>query len=335
MSEHKSYSMNEKLFYNTVQCQTFSPDGQYLAAGNIYGAVSIYELSKALGPYQDHETDPRGPNYRFTAYPDQQVHSIVATDKFLITGTVGEISGWDWNTVISNKVSKIKVSWSIQIPTVKDSYERPDVNYMVLSKEDNLLHAGCGDNKIYTFSLEDGKLLRTLEGHEDFIHALSLLGNQLASASEDGSVRLWDLRQKETLNIVKPFLAEKVARPRLGKWIGTVDFTEDWLLCGGGPKLALWHMRTMEAATIFELPDQGIHSGTIYEERVIVGGAMPSVQHLNYQGEILAEVLTSSNTIYSIVYQDNPPKLLSMAGSSNNIDICTNFSYREMTLKFA
>lgn len=91
----------------------------------------------------------------------------------------------------------------------------------------------------------------------------------------------------------------------------------------------------MEAATVFELPDQGIHVGTIYEERVIAGGAMSNVHHLNYQGETLAEVPTSSNTIYSIVYQENPQKLLCMAGSSNNIDICTNFSYREMVLKFA
>lgn len=76
-------------------------------------------LSKALGPYRGDESDPRGPNYRFTAHPQQQVHSIAATDKFLITGTVGEICGWDWRVACSNKVSKIKVSWTIQIPTIK------------------------------------------------------------------------------------------------------------------------------------------------------------------------------------------------------------------------
>ncbi|XP_046750767.1 THO complex subunit 6 [Diprion similis] len=335
MFEQQSCGMKEKSFYNTVQCQSFSSDGNYLLAGNIYGDVSVYELSKVLGPYHGDDCDPRGPNYQFNAYTQQQVHSITATDKFLITGTVGEISGWDWKVVTSNKVSKIKVSWTIQIPTVKDSYVKPDVNYMLISHEDNVLHAGCGDNKIYTFSLEGGTLLRTLEGHEDFIHDLSILGNQLASASEDGSVRLWDMRTKENTNVVKPFLADKVNRPGLGKWIGTVDFTEDWLLCGGGPKLALWHMRTMEVATIFDLPDKGIHVGSIHEERIIAGGAMPNVHHLTYQGEALAEVPTSSNTIYSIVHQESPQKLLSMAGSSNNIDICTNFSYREMVLKFA
>jgi len=38
------------------------------------------------------------------------------------------------------------------------------------------------------------------------------------------------LRKKENTNILTPHLIDKVARPRLGKWIGAVDFTEDWLV---------------------------------------------------------------------------------------------------------
>lgn len=106
-------------------------------------------------------------------------------------------------------------------------------------------------------------------------------------------------------------------------------------LCGGGPKLSLWHMRTMEATTVFNIPDQGIHVAEIYEERVIAGGAMPYVFHLTYQGGTLAKVPISSNTVYSIIYQETPQKVLSVSGSSNNIDVCTNFNYRELVLKFA
>lgn len=39
------------------------------------------------------------------------------------------------------------------------------------------------------------------------------------------------MRKKENTNVLTPHLIDKVARPRLGKWIGTVDFTEDWLVC--------------------------------------------------------------------------------------------------------
>lgn len=91
----------------------------------------------------------------------------------------------------------------------------------------------------------------------------------------------------------------------------------------------------MEAATIFDLADQGIHVAEIYEDRVIAGGVTSHVHHMTYQGEVLAKVPTSSLTTYSIVHQQSPHKVLSMAGSSNHIDISTNFNYREMTVKFA
>ena len=86
---------------------------------------------------------------------------------------------------------------------------------------------------------------------------------------------------------------------------------------------------------IFDIPDEGIHVADIYEERIIAGGAMPHTYHLSYQGEILAKVPTSCRTAYSIVYRETPHKILSVAGSSNNIDVCTNFNYRELVLKFA
>ncbi|XP_034951314.1 THO complex subunit 6 homolog [Chelonus insularis] len=324
-----------KLFYNTVLCQCFSPSGKHLVAGNIYGDISVYDLTKTLAPTQSDEDHVQGPTYKFTAYAEQHVQSMVSTDNFLVTGTAGEISGWDWNAVTSSKASKIKASWIVQIPVGKDSSEKPDVNYLVFSKEKHSLYAGCGDNKIYIINLENGKILKTLEGHENYIHSLALMKNQLVSGSEDGSVRIWDLRTNENTNILKPYVDPKVARQKLGKWIGAVDFTEDWLLCGGGPSLSLWHLRTMEPATIFSLPDHGIHEARIYEERIITGGSMPFVYHLNYNGEILAEIPTSSNTVYSIVYQEKPQKVVSIAGSSNKIDICTNFNYRELVFKFS
>lgn len=54
--------------------------------------------------------------------------------------------------------------------------------------------------------------------------------SQLASSSEDGTVRLWDLRNYDNTNVLTPHMNDKVARPHLGKWIGAVDFTEDWLV---------------------------------------------------------------------------------------------------------
>ncbi|XP_011300335.1 THO complex subunit 6 homolog [Fopius arisanus] len=325
----------QKLFYNTVLSQTFSPSGKFLICSNIYGDISVFDIPRILGPSKENDNDLPGPLHKFSAHVDQHIESMLTTENFLVTGTAGEISGWDWKVLTSDKAPKSKVSWTIQMPVDRDTSEKPDVNDLVYSTTDHVVYAGLGDNRIYAVDLEHGKVLRKFEGHTDYIHNLALLNNQLASTSEDGSVKLWDVRKNENTNVIQPHLVDKVARPRLGKWVGAVDFTEDWLVCGGGPHLSLWHLRTMEPATIFELPDQGIHVASIYEERIITGGAMPHVYHLSYQAETLAKVPTSSNTVYSIIYHETPHKILSIAGSSNNIDVCTNFNYRELILKFA
>lgn len=55
-------------------------------------------------------------------------------------------------------------------------------------------------------------------------------GNQLSSASEDGTVCIWDTRKSKPNHVITPHLESKLNRPHLGKWVGAVAMNEDWLV---------------------------------------------------------------------------------------------------------
>ena len=84
-------------------------------------------------------------------------------------------------------------------------------------------------------------------GHENYVHSLSQCKTTglLASASEDGTARIWDLRTKAgQVSVLNPGQNQQLQRARLGNWLGAASLSGDFLALGGGPQPALWHMRT-------------------------------------------------------------------------------------------
>lgn len=130
----------------------------------------IFSLDRILNPVVELLTsDYNKPKHIHTLESGHQICSLASTEKFLIVGTVNEISGWDWKSAVSSKLSK--PSWSIRIP-FRSSMEQTDVNSLWLSEDESKLYAGCGDNNVYVFHLEDGRLVSTFKGHNNFIHAI-------------------------------------------------------------------------------------------------------------------------------------------------------------------
>jgi len=323
--------MVDKCFYNVTLSQTISPCGRYLVAGNNYGNISVFDLDKVLSGEEGEEKKALN---TFQSPNSEQVCSLASTSKFLVTGTVGEIHGWAWDSILGEKP---KVAWSMQTPPTNGMVDKVDVNAMfaVEDGEIPLLYAGCGDNCVYVFSLEDGKRIRAFEGHSDYIHSLSVLGSQLASCSEDGSVRIWDLRQNEIVSIIEPFKNEKAARPYLGRWIGDVGISPEALVCGGGPRLCLWDLRTLETvSTCPEVEDDGIHIAKFHSEMMFAGGRSRHFYQLNLSGQVLSKMDTSSANNYSAVFSSSPHEVFSIGGSSNSLDLCTDLSGKFQVLNF-
>lgn len=130
-----------------------------------------YSLDRVLNPVLELlSSDYNKPKYVHTIENARHICSMVSTENFLIIGTVNEIIGWDWKMVINAKLGKPK--WSIKIPSQPSTLEQSDVNSLWLTEDEVKLYAGCGDNNIYCFHLEDGRLISTLKGHRDYVHSV-------------------------------------------------------------------------------------------------------------------------------------------------------------------
>lgn len=258
----------------------------------------------------------------------QQVQSLAFFENFLIVGTnTGRISGYSW---IKNRL--IKKTWETFLAN-QNMTDQNDMNCFWLHKGEGILYVGCGDNNIYSLSLETGKTLRTFSGHSDYVHWIDGgADSSLYSASEDGSIKIWDQRENRFVNQLRPYKDERLERLQYGKWQGTVSVTDDWILCGGGPKPCLYHLRSLDCSTIFNVTST-VHVSGFLDDIVYLGGDTNHLFQYNLKGDVRAEIPVSSSSIYSVVSQTTPDKFMSIAGASNQLDICTNFNYKDIMLK--
>ena len=256
------------------------------------------------------------------------INSLAFHRDFLIVGTVGNIYGFKWN---EDKPELSTPNWKIQIPFIPELIGPTDINSMYIDKDSEHLYAGCGDNQIYEISLEDGKIIRQFKGHKNYVHCVTAQNNQIYSASEDGSILFWSPNEVKPTGKLEPYKYENLARPEFGKWQGTVSVSDDWLVCGGGTKLSMWHLRSLECTKEFPFPGKVLFSGFL-DDLVMVAGEHSSFHHYTFNGEIVVEMPIDYAAVYSVAWQQDP-KFMSIAGTSNKVQIMTDFRYMDSFVK--
>ncbi|XP_027621944.1 THO complex subunit 6 homolog isoform X2 [Tupaia chinensis] len=307
----------------TVFSQSVSPCGKFLAAGNNYGQIAIFSLSAALSSEAKEETH------------DGPVYCMVSTDRHLLSAGDGEVKAWLWAEILKKGCKEL---WRRQ-PPYRTSLEVPEVNALLLVPKENSLILAGGDCQLHTMDLETGAFTRALRGHTDYIHCLALRerGPEVLSGGEDGTVRLWDLRAAKEVQTIEVYKHEECARPQNGRWIGCLATDSDWMVCGGGPALTLWHLRSSTPTTVFPMRAPQKHV-TFYQDLILSAGQGPCVNQWQLSGELRAQVPGSSPGLLSLSLNQQPAapecKVLTAAGNSCRVDVFTNLGYRAFSLSF-
>ncbi|CAL1589153.1 unnamed protein product [Knipowitschia caucasica] len=319
-----------ELLHMSVYSQSFSPCGRFLAAGNGYGEIGLFSLSAALSP--DSSPLSYRPVLTFTAHAGP-VFCLSSSDLHLFSCGNGEVSAWSWSHLLKKNVKPV---WTKR-PDYKPGLQIPEINALMLRSRENVLVLGGGDNNLHLLDLETGAFTGVLAGHQDYIHCVCERERegQILSGSEDGTVRIWDDRKSQSAHCIEVHKYEMCARPQLGRWISCLATDNDWMLCGGGPSLALWHLRSLSPTSVFPVNGCTRHAA-FYQDMVLAVGDSPLVSHCMLGGDVKAQIPTSSPSLncFQINDRSSEHRVLTVGGSSDHIDVFTNLSYRAFSLSF-
>ncbi|XP_067950213.1 THO complex subunit 6 homolog [Watersipora subatra] len=315
--------------HTTIFDQSFSECGNYLAVCDNLGFVSVYRLSSALVPNPKKESYK--PFYTFKA-SDYAIYSLLTNDGKLICGGKKALTCWSWTTIIDESA---KIVWSVKMPSEGSCLT--EANCLAVCQESSRLYAGCGDGLVHQWNIETGVYQTRFSGHTNVIQSINLQENLIYSASEDGTVRVWDKRvsQAQAQHVMTPSKDESLDRPSIGSWLACVCSQDDMVACGGAPKLSLWSLRTLSPLVSMDTGVTTQHAILFTDHVLVSGGTGKHIEHWYVNGERKRSLPVTPDTIYNISTNDRSAdkKMLTACGTGCKVDACLNYGYRAFSFE--
>jgi len=332
----------------------FSPDTEYLVAGDSLGKISVWKLESILSPHHwiANEAGPSPePHYTFKA-SNGPIYSLLfyenGRNTVLLCGGDQNITIWEWNKIVdilNQPHQSLEPLFSLINPQRKGTRLAlspvSETNALDIDLQTGYLISAAGDNNAYIWDLQQNRCVGTLEGHHDYLHCLRV-GQQTAfTGSEDGTVRIWDLRALTTTAILDPMSGTTIPtfeQKTSTGWVGCldVDSYQNWLVCGSDNLLSVWYLPMLSVTSY--LPTSGTPQAVIFEsidDSVISVGNETYLYHWKTTGELKMRVPSSSKSLFSVAL--NKPgknKVLATCGASPLIDIYTNYNSKAFSCNF-
>ncbi|XP_072513698.1 PWP2 small subunit processome component [Salminus brasiliensis] len=170
--QSESYVFKQQGHFNNMASLAYSPDGQYLATGGDDGKVKVWNTTSGLC------------FVTFTEHTSSVTNVTFTTSGFVVVSA--SLDG----TVRAFDLHRYRNFRTLTSP-------RPtQFSSLAVDVSGELVCAGAQDSfEIFLWSMQTGRLLEVLSGHEGPVSCLcfSPVQSVLASASWDKTVRLWDM----------------------------------------------------------------------------------------------------------------------------------------------
>ena len=161
------------------------------------------------------------------------------------------------------------------------------------------------DEKVGVYSVKSGPL-RSFAAHTDVISALSLDGDRLASASTDGTARLWEVSSGTCF-----------ARADVGEVLRSVHLAGNFLVTGdAGNKATMWRLGSGDDASGRTWKGYRRNDDDRNEDDIIaVEVALPRLASVAHRGTVYGVGVTSGGVACSIGWNCNDLKVWSSSGT--------------------
>ncbi|XP_062905832.1 PWP2 small subunit processome component [Mobula hypostoma] len=188
--QSESYVLKQQGHFNNMVTLSYSPDAQYIVTGGDDGKVKVWNTSSG-----------------FCIVTFSEHTSSVTAVTFNSTGFVVVSASLD-GTVRAFDLHRYRNFRTFTSPRLTQFF------CLALDSSGEIVCAGSQDSfEVFVWSMQSGRLLDVLAGHEGPVSSLSFSPTQtiLASASWDKTVKLWDMadswKTKETLRMTSDALA--------------------------------------------------------------------------------------------------------------------------------
>ncbi|KAE8621012.1 hypothetical protein XENTR_v10004650 [Xenopus tropicalis] len=188
--QSESYVLKQQGHFNNMGALSYSPDGQHIVTGGDDGKVKVWDTSSG---------------FCFVTFTDHT--SSVTAVTFASSGQVILSASLD-GTVRAFSLLRYRNFRTFTSP------KPAQFSCLAVDGSGEIVCAGAQDSyEVYVWSMQTGRLLDVLSGHEGPISCVAFnpWRSVLATASWDKTVRLWDMvdswRTTETLNLTSDALA--------------------------------------------------------------------------------------------------------------------------------